>query len=112
MKLWSETTGTGVPLYLIHGWGMNASVWDPLLTTLNDDYQVTRVDLPGHGNSPLPEKQLALSDWSSALMEAAPENAIWLGWSLGGLLALHAAIEDFDSKHAPTRSRRQFTLPR
>jgi nitrogen fixation NifU-like protein len=32
--------------------------------------------------------------------------------SLLGVQALHAAIEDFDSKHAPTRSRRQFTLPR
>ena len=93
MKLWSETSGNGHDLVLLHGWGMNSAVWEPVMSQLNTQYRVTCVDLPGHGFSQLDDEEaFALSDWSQAIAGTVPHGAIWLGWSLGGLVALDAAI--------------------
>ena len=89
-QLHCETRGAGPDLVLLHGWGMGAQVWAPVLPELTARYRVTRVDLPGHGDSPV----LAgddLSLWLEALLAVAPKGAVWIGWSLGGMLALAAA---------------------
>jgi len=97
MKIWHETTGSGQPLVLIHGWGMNAAIWDPVLDQLNTEFEVTRIDLPGHGYSEIHDGEInpstdSLFSWSEALLKVVPDNAIWLGWSLGGSVALQAAL--------------------
>lgn len=88
-------------LVLLHGWGMNAAVWDALPTNLTPDLPQHRIELPGHGHSPFgppcDRGPTALADWADACLEAAPPRAVWLGWSLGGLVALAAALR------APTR---------
>jgi pimeloyl-[acyl-carrier protein] methyl ester esterase len=92
--LWSETRGTGRDLLLLHGWGLHGGIWDELTDDLADTHRVTRLDLPGHGHSPpLAAKPLTppLEDWAEAVLAAAPPQADWLGWSLGGLIALWAA---------------------
>jgi len=82
----SEYSGQGKPLVLLHGWGMNSHVWQPLLPTLAQHAQVICIDLPGHGvNSHLPLGTLAES--VTQLAPHIPPNAIVLGWSLGGLIA-------------------------
>ena len=90
MSLWQETAGIGPDLVLLHGWGMNAAVWQPLLPGLQERFRVTRLELPGHGQSPLVEG--GLDDWTQACLDAAPPSATWVGWSLGGLLAQRAAL--------------------
>lgn len=88
--IWSETTGQGKDLVLIHGWGMNAAVWDEVLPDLEQCFRVTRVDLPGHGLS----RERALGDLESAAMalSAVVQNdSVVLGWSLGGVLAMQMA---------------------
>lgn len=97
MSLWHETSGNGErQLLLIHGWGMNAAVWEPLLPRLEQDYRVTRVDLPGHGHSDLESGADSLAGWAAAVAAVAPAGAIWAGWSLGGLVALQAALDKAD----------------
>jgi pimeloyl-[acyl-carrier protein] methyl ester esterase len=96
MKLHTETTGSGPELFLIHGWGMNAAVWSGLREALQADYRITCVDLPGHGRSAA-AGDFDLASAADALLEVAPAQAIWIGWSLGGMLALQAA------KQAPQR---------
>ncbi len=90
MKLWSESGGTGPELVLLHGWGMNAAVWESLLPALQERYRVTRIELPGHGASP--EQAGGLQQWAGACLAVAPERAFWVGWSLGGLVAQQAAL--------------------
>jgi len=93
MKLWHETNGKGNDLVLLHGWGMNSAVWEPVIDRLDQHFTVTSVDLPGHGFSTMPDAGATdLNDWSDAIAAVVPDNAIWLGWSLGGLLALQAAL--------------------
>lgn len=95
-RLWTETLGTGPDLFLVHGWGLNAGVWSPLMDALAGRYRVTTVDLPGHGHSPY-TGPFTLDSLAAQLLTAAPRRSIWLGWSLGGLAALAAA------SHAPER---------
>ncbi|WP_339669331.1 malonyl-ACP O-methyltransferase BioC [Dasania marina] len=77
-------------LLLIHGWGIASAVWQPCVSTLNEHYHLTLVDLPGFGGSvdvasmPLP----ALLDELNNIM---PTSYSVLGFSLGGMLALQLA---------------------
>lgn len=93
-----RVTGSGPELFLLHGWGMNGAVWERLETELSDGYRVTVAELPGHGRSPY-GLDGSLGGWSGACLGAAPERAVWIGWSLGGILALEAALR------APSRVR-------
>jgi len=73
-------------LVLLHGWGAHSGVWQTVLPVLEQDFRVTCIDLPGHGQSPeLAEN--SIDSWAMAILEVAPAKATWLGWSLGGLLA-------------------------
>ncbi len=92
MKLHSTTTGSGPDLVLLHGWGMNSGVWKALAETLGSRYRVTTIELPGHGHSPFSETLHSLQDWAEACLAAAPEQAAWVGWSLGGLVSIQAAL--------------------
>ena len=77
-------------LVLLHGWGMSAAVWAPLLPALGPHWRVHALDLPGHGHS-APAATADLDEWASRCLAAAPDQALWLGWSLGGQVALRAA---------------------
>jgi len=90
--LHSETGGSGPDLLLLHGWGMNGAVWERTVAELAGDYRVTVAELPGHGHSPY-ALDGSLQAWVGACLEAAPERAVWIGWSLGGTLALAAALK-------------------
>lgn len=83
-------------LVLLHGWGMNGTVWDALPADLTAGVTQHRIELPGHGDSPFGPPcdggPAALIAWADACLEAAPPKAVWLGWSLGGLVALAAAL--------------------
>ena len=93
MTLSIATTGQGTDLVLIHGWAMHGGIFAPLIERLADRFRLHLVDLPGHGNSDgflsgaLDPRHLA------GEIAAATPPAFWLGWSLGGLVALRAAID-------------------
>ncbi len=79
---------------MLHGWGMHSAIWGECVARLAKHYRITLVDLPGHGRSPpSPENMDSLSSLSAAVAEVVPPRAVWLGWSLGSLLALRAALD-------------------
>lgn len=84
-----ERVGTGPDLVLLHGWAMHGGVFAPLVERLAPRFTLHLVDLPGHGNARASTTPLALEPVVDDLVEALP-RATWLGWSLGGLFALHA----------------------
>ncbi|WP_432464289.1 pimeloyl-ACP methyl ester esterase BioH [Agarivorans sp. QJM3NY_33] len=90
-QLYCESQGAGPALVLLHGWGLNSAVWQPLSELLSPHFCLYMVDLPGFGYSTaLP--QLSLQNIAEAVAEQVPEQSIWLGWSLGGLVAMQAAL--------------------
>jgi pimeloyl-[acyl-carrier protein] methyl ester esterase len=90
MTLHVESSGSGPDLALLHGWGMNAAVWDDTAAVLAKTFRVHCVDLPGHGASPAcaPYTLDALAD---VLAAALPQRLTVCGWSLGGQVALNWA---------------------
>lgn len=91
MDLHVERTGRGRPLLLIHGWAMHGGIFAPLVEQLATRFEVHRVDLPGHGHSRDSARQLDPPALAAALAAQLP-RAPWLGWSLGGLVAMHGAL--------------------
>lgn len=89
--LFSRTVGTGPDLVLVHGWGLNADVWDETAEALAEHHRVTVVDLPGYGRSPPAEGEYSLALLADQLAGTVPQRATWLGWSLGGLVCLEMA---------------------
>lgn len=85
-----EVTGSGPALVLIHGWALHGGVFAPLVERLAPHFQLHVVDLPGHGFSHDDTTPLRLPYLVSAIASATPA-AVWCGWSLGGLVTLHAA---------------------
>lgn len=88
-KIHQDVRGDGVNLVVLHGWGVNSSVFSALHSALSE-YRVHYVDLPGFGLSQTIDG--GLQEWVAALVAVLPDNAIWLGWSLGGLVAKQAAM--------------------
>ncbi len=71
-------------MVLIHGFGFNASVWQPLAEQFAGDYTIQHINLPGYDDRP---KQSELLDPE---LLAADTDAHWVAWSMGGLVALNA----------------------
>ncbi|HDR2891499.1 TPA: pimeloyl-ACP methyl ester esterase BioH [Enterobacter asburiae] len=90
--LWWQTVGTGnCHLVLLHGWGLNAEVWHCVSEELASHFTLHLVDLPGFGRSH-GYRAMSLDEMAQHVLDAAPQNAIWLGWSLGGLVASQIAL--------------------
>ena len=88
-----QVVGQGPPLVLLHGWGMHGGMFAPLVERLREHRTWHVVDLPGHGFSRAAAAPLQLDACTRAVLAAVPVAA-WCGWSLGGLLALHAAASE------------------
>lgn len=92
--LWWQTVGTGnCHLVLLHGWGLNAEVWRCVSEELASQFTLHLVDLPGYGRS-RGFGAMSLDEMAQQVLDAAPQNAVWLGWSLGGLVASKIALDN------------------
>ena len=90
MALHIDVVGKGPPLVLVHGWALHGGVFAPLVERLSDEFEMHLVDLPGHGHSRDSTLPLTLEACAPELLSRTPP-AVWMGWSLGGLFAMHAA---------------------
>lgn len=76
---------------LLHGWGMHADVWASFIPLLTPHVHVRCIDLPGCGRSAGLSLPSTLGALAELMIEVMPAQAILVGWSLGGLLALAVA---------------------
>ena len=86
----SSSSRTRVPCVFIHGWGMNSAVWQAVQPHLPDWLDAIFVDLPGHGGMREAPAQ-TLDDYARAAAAVVSRPAVWVGWSMGGLVALRLA---------------------
>ena len=91
MSLFHDVRGPGPALVLLHGWAMHSGIFAPLVDRLSAHFSLHLVDLPGHGRSAGAGLPLTLDHAAAQVSAVVPPRALWLGWSLGGLVALHAA---------------------
>ena len=88
-----ETQGSGADLVMIHGWAMHAGIFAGFARALEPHFRLHLVDLPGHGYSRDDAGSLDPAECARRIAAETP-RAIWLGWSLGGLVAMRAALDE------------------
>ncbi len=81
----------GPALVLLHGWGSDSRIWQPLLPLLANHFVIHCLDLPGVATSHFGEGWQGGQDVVDSLAALMPARAHLLGWSLGGNLALEYA---------------------
>ena len=90
--------GTGLPIVLVHGFGVSARYWRRLAGRLGAHHPVHAPDLPGHGPSSRPRRALDLPALAEALtrwMEAAGiPRAMLVGNSMGCQIAAELAAAE------------------
>jgi 2-succinyl-6-hydroxy-2,4-cyclohexadiene-1-carboxylate synthase len=93
-------SGGGRRVVLLHGFTQGPGSWDPLVAGLDASYQIVRVTLPGHGpeGSASAKARWSFEEAAGAVADAVaavagPEPATWIGYSLGGRLALRVALD-------------------
>jgi pimeloyl-ACP methyl ester carboxylesterase len=88
--------GTGPPVVLGHSFLCSGEMWAPQLPALTARYRVVNVDYRGHGGSSRPPRAFGLydlvDDVLAVLDELSIERAAWVGLSIGGMVALRAAL--------------------
>jgi pimeloyl-[acyl-carrier protein] methyl ester esterase len=112
MRLHAETAGRGPDLVLLHGWGLHSGIWTPLLPALSRRFRVTCVDLPGHGHSPARRTASGSTTRPRRSRPSCRAGAAWLGWSLGGQLALARRSPATPSAGSCWSRRRRDSSPR
>ncbi len=77
-------SGYGPAVVLIHGVGLQGSVWGPQVDALAADYDVIAIDMLGHGGSSLPPATAGLIHYADAIL--ALLNALRVGRVRGAKL--------------------------
>lgn len=91
MGLAHREWGRGRRLVLAHGFTQNADCWGPFAHDLASDHQIVAVDLPGHGDTAADHDDADLPE-SGRLLGEVGGNGVYVGYSMGGRVALHTAL--------------------
>ncbi len=89
MPLAADVSGRGERLVLVHGFTQTGRSWEPIRADLAADHEVVVVDAPGHGRSGHADADL---ETGASLLGATGGRATYVGYSMGGRLALHLAL--------------------
>ena len=93
-----EMAGQGPALVALHGFTGSVQTWQSFSEAAETGFTVVAVDLPGHGasDSPQDSRLYTMERHIQALAEILDrlelERVAWLGYSLGGRIALSAAV--------------------
>lgn len=83
--------GSGEAVVLLHGWGQNIQMMEPIGNNLVNK-RVVIIDLPGHGKSEEPKEAWTVYDYASCihtlLTNLKIDEPILIGHSFGGKLSL------------------------
>jgi 2-succinyl-6-hydroxy-2,4-cyclohexadiene-1-carboxylate synthase len=76
---------------LLHGFTHTGASWDPVVAALGERYRALAPDIRGHGSA-ADRAPASLGAVLDDLTELAPDRFTLVGYSMGGRLALHAAL--------------------
>lgn len=83
-------------LVLLHGVGLDHTMWEPVVALLErelgSDVEILTPDLPGHGRRDRVAAGVGLADLAAGLIDEIPPGSHVVGFSLGALIAQHLAV--------------------
>lgn len=91
-----EGLAKGIPLVFINSLGTDQRIWDHVIPHFAEHWPIIRYDKRGHGLSDCPPGPYTIGDHAADLAGLLDylgvKEAILIGISVGGLIALHRAI--------------------
>jgi pimeloyl-ACP methyl ester carboxylesterase len=97
LRIFFEDLGSGTPLILGHSFLCSGEMWAHQVQPLAERARVINVDFRGHGRSDHVQSPFDLYDLVADMMAVLDhlglERAVWVGLSIGGMVALRAALE-------------------
>jgi 3-oxoadipate enol-lactonase len=96
LDIFFEDIGAGPPVVLGHSFLCSGKMWRAQVSALGSRFRVINPDLRGHGRSSEVSRPFSLydavSDVVAVLDRLRIERAVWCGLSVGGMVALRAAL--------------------
>lgn len=87
---------SGIPVLFLHGFMAQGGIWLPIMRQLNHRFHSVALDLPGHGLTTADIRTLDFDNLSGAIVDYIDEHikppVILVGYSMGGRIALHTAL--------------------
>jgi (E)-2-((N-methylformamido)methylene)succinate hydrolase len=77
------------PVALLHGVGLDSTMWGPVRDALKRDS--VAIDLPGHGRQGALTRPASLADIAADVLDRLPQRSHLVGFSLGALIAQYIA---------------------
>jgi pimeloyl-ACP methyl ester carboxylesterase len=96
VQIYFDDVGAGEPIVLGHSFLCSGEMWAPQVERLAGRFRLINVDLRGHGRSGQADEPFTLydvvQDTVAVLDHLGIERAVWAGLSIGGMVALRAAL--------------------
>ena len=93
--IFTEDTGVGTPLVLVHGFLGSSDMWGPQINFFKDNYRVIAPALPGFGNSGAVSSCNSIECMAKAILNILEKKEIknfnLLGHSMGGMIVQEIA---------------------
>ena len=93
--IFSEDTGNGTPLVLVHGFLGSSEMWNPQINFFKNNFRVIAPALPGFGNSSAINSCNSIECMAKAILNFLENKEIknfnLLGHSMGGMIVQEMA---------------------
>ena len=90
--------GSGPPVVLLHGWGGSIASFGPIPSILAERCHVIALDLPGFGQTPLPDRAWGACDFATLVADFIRQRelgpVVLVGHSHGGRTAIALAARE------------------
>jgi 3-oxoadipate enol-lactonase len=92
-NIYYESIGSGLPIIMIHGGGMDCRMWDGQFDEFSKNYRVIRYDIRNHGRTTSESGKFYYHEELKTLMDSLKlKKAVVMGLSMGGAIAIDFTI--------------------